>query len=299
MNERPDSYKSFLGYVFSNKRTVKILYNIVLFYMIFEFFINSNHFQRIGENLGFSVCPAGKIRHVIILIMLVPLSWILLASINNYLNYIHNKSFWRYVFASTGLLKLYVMSVSVIEILICINATQTAVRWVMPVPLLWIFLYSIHYYYYAKYKHNNNSLSIENNNDKPLETPHFTRIFSKTEQKKLYDGLTADGFFLPEDTDFENFCSVFRTKDYEDTGKPFSPLIWQKSVSLLAYFVDSLFVTDTRLWEITAKTFLYKDNPPNRDTMKSVVSSYKNEYKDRPLSHEKIDIIIKSVKLID
>jgi len=60
--------------------------------------------------------------------------------------------------------------------------------------------------------------------------PNFTRVFSETEQKHLFDGL-IDGDFLHKETDFSDFCRVFRTKDYKDDGKQLKRLKWIKTSS--------------------------------------------------------------------
>jgi hypothetical protein len=59
------------------------------------------------------------------------------------------------------------------------------------------------------------------------DKPHFTITLTENEQKKLFDGLITYGF-LHTETNFENFCSVFRTTDYIDNGKPFERLQWVK-----------------------------------------------------------------------
>jgi hypothetical protein len=63
------------------------------------------------------------------------------------------------------------------------------------------------------------------NNNQPQPAPHFTRVFSETEQKKLYEGLTNDGF-LPKGTIYSHFCHVFGGTAIPDNEKPFKPLQW-------------------------------------------------------------------------
>jgi hypothetical protein len=125
---------------------------------------------------------------------------------------------------------------------------------------------------------------------------HFTRFFTTGEQRKLFDGL-VNGGFLPQKTIYSHFCYVFGAIPIPDNEKPFEPLIWQKSIGLLAYCIDNLFAdTDGKNhWEITTKYFLWKNNPPNKDTMKNTVTKYKNEYSKKPKGHERIDDIIKNL----
>jgi hypothetical protein len=74
----------------------------------------------------------------------------------------------------------------------------------------------------------------------------------------------------------------------------FKPLIWQKTVGLLAYCIDNLFAdTDGKnLWEATANCFLWQGSPPNKNTMKNTVSKYRHEYKDKPKGYEQLDTIM-------
>jgi hypothetical protein len=123
---------------------------------------------------------------------------------------------------------------------------------------------------------------------------YFARLFTKAERDKLFDSLISGGF-LPKETDFSDFCSVFRTNK---TGneKPSDRLVWQKSVGLLAYCIDTLFgdTNGSNLWEITANIFIWQGKPPNKDTMKNAVSKYKQNYKNKPKGYEEIDVIIKN-----
>ncbi|GHV56567.1 hypothetical protein FACS1894182_03370 [Bacteroidia bacterium] len=129
---------------------------------------------------------------------------------------------------------------------------------------------------------------------KPQPT-HFNRHFTTDEQKKLFEGLTKGGF-LPKDADYRHFCYVFGGTAILNNEKPFEPLIWGKSVGLLAYMIDTLFSdTDgTNLWETTTKCFVWKSKEPNKDSMKNKVSKYKSDYNDKPKGHTEIDKIILS-----
>ncbi|GHT00776.1 hypothetical protein AGMMS50276_27410 [Synergistales bacterium] len=127
---------------------------------------------------------------------------------------------------------------------------------------------------------------------KPQPT-HFNRHFTTDEQKKLFEGLTKGGF-LPKDADYRHFCYVFGGTAILNNEKPFEPLIWGKSVGLLAYMIDTLFSdTDgTNLWETTEKCFVWKEKAPNKDSMKNTVSKYKNDFKEKPKGFEKLDTIL-------
>ncbi|MDR3350216.1 MAG: hypothetical protein LBN98_01035 [Prevotellaceae bacterium] len=125
---------------------------------------------------------------------------------------------------------------------------------------------------------------------------YFTRSFTTDEQKKLFDGL-VNGGFLPKETICSHFYYVFGGTPIPDNEKPFKPLIWQKSVGLLAYCIENLFAdTDgANLWEITVNTFLWKGTPPNKDTMKNTVSKYKHDFQHRPKGYREIDDIIEHI----
>jgi hypothetical protein len=128
--------------------------------------------------------------------------------------------------------------------------------------------------------------------NKTEETNHFTRHFTPDEQKKLYDGL-IDGRFISKETIYSHFCHVLGIL-IPDNEAPFEPLIWQKSVGLLAYCIDNLF-SDTdgkNLWETTANCFLWKGKKPNKDTMKNTVSRYKTDTRQKPKGYETLDAII-------
>jgi len=64
-----------------------------------------------------------------------------------------------------------------------------------------------------------------NNNTTSYKSLHFTRIFTNTERQNLFDGLIT-GCFLPKETDYKDFCSVFRTQGDTDNNKSFEPLQW-------------------------------------------------------------------------
>ncbi|GHT50084.1 hypothetical protein FACS189440_16890 [Bacteroidia bacterium] len=142
----------------------------------------------------------------------------------------------------------------------------------------------------------NISIWNESNTAKPQQPAHFTRQFTADEQKKLFDGLT-NGYFLPQGTDYSHFCYVFGGTIPNDR-KPFEPLIWQKSLGLLAYMIDILFSdTDgTNLWETTAKCFVWKEKAPNKNSMKNTVSKYRENdgYTKKPKGYEYLDNILRA-----
>ena len=121
--------------------------------------------------------------------------------------------------------------------------------------------------------------------------PHFTRSLTESERKTLFDGLLKQNF-LPQDTDFTHFCFVFGGT--VPSEKPFEPLKWQRTIALLAYFVDNMFGdTDSkRLWEITSNCFMIGNNKPNRDSLKNTVSKIRTDFKNKPNGYETIDEII-------
>jgi hypothetical protein len=84
-----------------------------------------------------------------------------------------------------------------------------------------IFFNAIKLYYTSK-SDNNESLPVK-------KVSHFSRTFSETEQKKLFEGLK--GGYLSDDTDFSAFCHVFRTSDYIDTMEEFYGLKWIKTTT--------------------------------------------------------------------
>mgnify|MGYP000890132846 FL=1 len=53
----------------------------------------------------------------------------------------------------------------------------------------------------------------------------FTREFSSTEQKKLFNGL-KDGGFIAENTNYYHFCAVFGNTPIPEKEKPFTRLVW-------------------------------------------------------------------------
>jgi hypothetical protein len=61
---------------------------------------------------------------------------------------------------------------------------------------------------------------------------HFTRQFTDTEQRKLFDGL-VNGGFLPPKTIYSHFCYVFGATPIPDNEKPFERLQWNKTKQLL------------------------------------------------------------------
>jgi hypothetical protein len=124
---------------------------------------------------------------------------------------------------------------------------------------------------------------------------HFTRSFTPDEQRKLFNELTKWGF-LPKTTNKNHFNFVFGSTAISDDEKPFSPLKWEKSQALLAYFVFNLFSeTDGNFWNITAKCFTVGEKEPNIGVMTAEQSKVKNKEKDPPKGHQKIDDIIMSL----
>jgi hypothetical protein len=156
--------------------------------------------------------------------------------------------------------------------------------------------------YPKKRKHYLNRLSqkifhIFDKKIKPASINCFTRLFAPEEQKKLFSGL-VNGGYLPTETIYSHFCYVFGSiSSIPNNEKPFMPLQWVGTVSLLAYFIENVFGdTDSKnLWEITINCFLWNGNKPNKNTLKSKVSEYKNDFKEKPKGHEKIDAIINSI----
>jgi hypothetical protein len=216
----PNNHKSFLGYVFSNKKDVNILQVIVMLYFMSEIFINNKICQGICEMFGFALIQDSEIRYTIIVLVLIPLSWTFFRVIGNYLKDSESKSFWIYVFS--GRRNALILQVPLISCLfsklISINTvTIFAVTFMI---LATIFFKAIHLYYLSKYDNNKSDIK--------KETPHFSRTFSETEQKRLFDGLIA-GQYLHGETDFNDFCSVFRAKDYTDTERVFYGLKWIKT----------------------------------------------------------------------
>jgi hypothetical protein len=214
MNSKPNSYKSFGGYVFSNKRTVKILQTIVIFYLTSEIFI-SEICQRIDI-----VSTGSEIRYVVIILILIPLSWIFFRIISDYLRDNENKSLWIYVFSGKRnalILQIPLMS-CLFSKLIGINMVTIFIETLIILAI--IFFKAIHLYYISEY--NNKSLDIDKKEDL-----HFSRYFSQTEQTILFNELIAGGY-LDKETDFNDFCHVFRTSDYIDTGREFYGLKWIK-----------------------------------------------------------------------
>jgi len=122
----------------------------------------------------------------------------------------------------------------------------------------------------------------------PKQPKGFTRLFSETEQKNLFKGLTNGGF-LPKETVYSNFYYVFGGTETTD----FKPLQWMDKVGLLAYFIDNGFAdTDgTNLWKITESCFIINGKKPNINTLKNTVSKYKQDCKEKPKNYQKINSI--------
>ena len=122
------------------------------------------------------------------------------------------------------------------------------------------------------------------------ESLHFTREFTEEEKEKLFEDLQQNRC-LPQNTDYPHFCFVFGGTQ---SDHPFEPLKWQRTVALLAYFVDSMFGdTDSkRLWEITSNCFTIENNKPNKDSLKNTVSKIKGDFKKKPKGYETIDDIV-------
>jgi len=125
----------------------------------------------------------------------------------------------------------------------------------------------------------------------PNEMLHFTRSFTNGEKQKLFESLLKHNF-LPQDTDYDHFCFVFGGTVQSE--KPFEPLKWQRTIALLAYFIDNMFGdTDSkRLWEITSNCFMKGNDKPNKDSLKNSVSKTKTDFKIKPNGYETIDNII-------
>jgi hypothetical protein len=130
--------------------------------------------------------------------------------------------------------------------------------------------------------------------DKVKARPVFTRKFTDDEAKRLYDGFIKGGF-LPGTTDYSHFLYVFGGTAISEDEKPFEPLIWQETIGLLAYMIDNLFAdTDgTNLWKITENVFTVRGEKPNTDSLKNVVSKYKQGSKNKPKNYQKIDKVLR------
>ena len=125
---------------------------------------------------------------------------------------------------------------------------------------------------------------------------HFTRSFTETEKRNLFNGLKSRGF-IPMDTNFNHFTYVFCGVEMPNNEKPFEPIIWQRKIGFLAYCIYNLF-SDTdavNIWEITTKCFLWKGKHPNKDTLKNTVCKYKNGWKKKPKGYEELYTIINTL----
>jgi hypothetical protein len=122
---------------------------------------------------------------------------------------------------------------------------------------------------------------------------HFTRQFTEQEQQELYNGLINEAF-LSKGTDYSHFCYAFGSTAISDNKRPFKPLVWYKTIGLLAYMIDTLFAdtNSTNLWEITTQCFVSKGKAPNKDSLKNAVSKYKQETRNRPKGYERLDTIL-------
>ena len=141
-----------------------------------------------------------------------------------------------------------------------------------------------------------NLKEVESEKNSTKKIVHFTRSSNNTEQQSLFDGLTNYGF-IPKDTNRGHFNFVFGGIAIPDNEKQFEPLIWQKSVGLLAYCVENLFADTDKdnIWKITANCFLWKGNIPNKNTMKNTVSKYNNNNSNKPKGYKQIDAIINNL----
>lgn len=131
--------------------------------------------------------------------------------------------------------------------------------------------------------------NTENTDKSKPQQLYFTRSFTDTERQNLFNGLVSGGF-IHKSTNANDFDFVFGGAETAD----FKPLQWQRTVALLAYFIDVFFAdTDsTNLWEITKRCFTIKGKEPNTDTLKNTVSKYKQGNKSKPKNHDKIDTIL-------
>ena len=127
----------------------------------------------------------------------------------------------------------------------------------------------------------------------PTQPPqlHFTRSFTDTERQNLFNGLVSGGF-IPKDTNIDHFNFVFGGTETTD----FKQLNWQRTVSLLAYFIDTFFgdTDKTDLWKKTENCFTIKTEKPKINTLKNTVSKYK-QYKEPPKCSNEIDVILKNL----
>ena len=133
--------------------------------------------------------------------------------------------------------------------------------------------------------------------DVPPQPLQFTRSFTGTERQNLFDGLVSGGF-IPKDTNPAHFNFVFGGTETAD----FEPLQWQRSQSLLAYFIYYGFgdTDGTNLWKITQNTFTIKGKYPNDRSMATDVAKWKDKCddassKDKPKGHDKIYEILRGV----
>ena len=114
----------------------------------------------------------------------------------------------------------------------------------------------------------------------PQQSKYFTRSFSETEQKKLFDGLINDGF-LPKETNYSHFCYVFGGTTIPDNETPFEPLLWLKDTQDLKIFIDTFFPNEKSKWKKTVSCF--KDNQSKEINYNSI-RNLNPKYKDNPPS---------------
>jgi hypothetical protein len=120
------------------------------------------------------------------------------------------------------------------------------------------------------------------NNNTVKPKPHFTRVFSETEQKKLHEGLTNGGF-LPKGTIYSHFCHVFGGTAIPDSEMPFESLQWAGSIKELHYFITKHFPKQKNQWQTAVNCFLMDNKPINKNSLATAIDKYDNPPETSPV----------------
>jgi hypothetical protein len=105
------------------------------------------------------------------------------------------------------------------------------------------------------------------------KSKRFARVFTGTEQKKLFGGLTDNGF-LPKETIYSHLCYVFGGTPIPDNEKPFKPLQWTGSIKELHYFISKHLPKEANQWEKAVGCFLWNSKPIKKSSLTTAMDKY-------------------------
>lgn len=125
---------------------------------------------------------------------------------------------------------------------------------------------------------------------KPNPKLHFNFKYKEGDNELLYRGLIKEGYIGSENTE-DDLLFCLSGKLNKQSIDDIRPIDWKRSVALLGYFIDSLFLSYPKKWKITAECFTIDGVKPKENSLKNAISKVNKEWAKDPIGKKTLDNI--------